>query len=131
MIRLFLCCTFIITLSGCVSRSAATTHTQFGDEITSLMQRMERLVYEREMTEQQIEIQRREDAVLLSASTRHLADALASRGRDKDFGVFVAALRGHADRIEQGAAGENPGTLWDSFTEIRQTCNACHDKFRE
>lgn len=130
MIRLLFCCIFLATLTGCAS-APASRHVQFGDEITSLMRRMDRLVYERELTEQQIEIQRREDAASLAESTRHLADALASRGRDKDFGLFVTALRGHADRIEQRAGGDIPGTLWDSFTEIRQTCNACHESFRQ
>ncbi|MCB1647604.1 MAG: cytochrome c [Pseudomonadales bacterium] len=122
-------CLALLTCSAC-GTSPATPHALFSDDIAAMMKRIDRLAYERELTDQQIEAQRKAEAALLASSTRELADALENRGRNAEFSPYITALRTHAVEIEAAATGRGTTSMAAVFDALNDTCQSCHHQFR-
>ena len=120
----------LIALGGCsVQREGTHGHEMFSEELTGLMRRLEASVYERELTEPQIEEKRREASAYLALNTRSLAAALAREagGTDQPYRKYVSRLNQLADELEKI---DQAVDYRQAYQSIQNTCEGCHAEFR-
>lgn len=113
----------------------ATESIHFSDHLKQIMRRMDSLVYERNMTELEIDRERLRRARALAAAAAELAmeaDAPAQTADDaqrRAFSRHARALASAAARLDEIAAAGDYGALASQMRVVEDQCAACHQRF--
>ena len=117
------------TLTSCTT--APTDHERQSEEIRLLMQRMQRLVFERELTDQEVAAQRRTQGDQLVEIAEDAARTLRTSVDDPEMEPYILALTKRAREMRD--LSSMPGK-WEFSTEMDllfDACNSCHTRFRD
>ena len=129
---------FALLATGCQTGAPERdTHVVSSERLTTVMQRLESLVHERELPAGEIRQRRQSQARALAAVTDELITATHEIGgamSANDAATFAALanqLRSEAKRIEQAASLGDPLRLQHAVDRLDQVCASCHARFRE
>ncbi len=111
-------------------------------ELRELMDRMNGLMMERFMTEQEMDVERHrfaerivESAKILSSTAEALVNKLPGFNLNTDeqsaFRNLAGKLKQQADSLETQAKNRRFNTISATLNQMRSTCMACHTLFRK
>lgn len=117
-------------------------HAIQNQELRELMDRMNGLMMERFMTEQEMDIERErfarqiiESAKTLAATASQLIDILPSLGLNSEsqnaFHTLAKKLSEQAGNLEKQAENRRYTAISATLHEMTSTCMACHTLFRK
>ncbi len=118
----------------------ADLHRVKSEELRRLMRTMNMTLFEPEATPLDVDEQRLRRAQLIAELLGMIADELVLLGETELqltpaerplFTAYATELRGHARRFEGIAASSEAEAFMPAMRETVQTCNACHDRFRD
>lgn len=118
----------------------ADLHRVKSEELRRLMRTMNMTLFEPEATPLDVDEQRLRRAQLIAELLGMIADELVLLGETELqltpaerplFTAYATELRGHAKRFEGIAASSEAEAFMPAMRETVQTCNACHDRFRD
>ena len=137
-------------LSGCstptdpmrLNDDQPALHALQDQELRELMDRMSGLMYERFMTEHEMDIERRkyarqiiEAANVLTSSAAALVKRAPILGMTAEeshaFMLLAQKLGHHADMLKHQAENNSFNTIASTLHEMKATCSACHTLFRK
>ena len=137
---ILLFCFFMISVAGSEQRQPVL-HAIYSDQLKNIMLRMNRLVYEREMTLLEVQLAREQhlqqlvDTVSeLVRASEGLTDAIPGIELNSEDQVIFRAmanqLKDEARNIENLVKDKNYGAVDPAYQRLNETCNACHSLFR-
>ncbi len=117
-------------------------HAIDSSELRTVMRRMKGLMFERNLTDQEMDAQRRRayGEVLVAANgidqaIREILNAKSKLNlQDSDMHVFermAYRLKDEANNLKIQAQNQQPEEIQITLHNISQTCNACHTLFRD
>ena len=123
------------------ARSELELHDQYSDELRSLMQRMDGLVHERELTAwdiDRIKKRRGEEIIRITANLISVTDELYQGSVAREFGVdrqleFSALsqqLATEAENVVWVTRSGNSTDLVIAYNRMEEVCVNCHQQFR-
>lgn len=129
-----------VTLSACAqapTTPAASVH--FSAQLKHIMRRMNTLIYERNLSELELDRERLERARELAAAATALAReagapddsaAGADGAEQREFARFAHALATEAALLDELATAGRYGELAAQMQRVGDQCVACHRRFR-
>ncbi|OAI00275.1 hypothetical protein A1332_19005 [Methylomonas methanica] len=145
----------VLILSACSSQSNQYAHLEGGrsqtgqpalhavrdNRLHELMDRMDSLMHERFMTEQQLDVERRKYSRQIGEAARDLAanvEIMIARmpglqlnaAEQTAFLALASKLREEMQQLQQLAEQNHIDAIPDSLHEINTTCTSCHALFR-
>lgn len=131
----------ILLVSSCSQHAADSPehlHLQLNEDLVATMVRIDRLSFELEMTELQLDELRREEAQNLAEDLSLLADSfeamkpkLENRGQHQIVQQSIDALRAHTAKVQRVSITGNYTDLSRAVRAAQATCNDCHQSYRE
>ena len=125
--------TLILALTACTSLPAPEPlngHIPVSQNLRTQMQRMSNLIFERELTDEQMLYRRKQMAEGIAQGTRQLADELQAEDVDGHFESYIRLLREEAGRVAQVSMGAGTHISNAAIQRISQTCDDCHQASR-
>ena len=140
MITLLSCLMFLAACMG-PSSIEMKQHFQFSEELRLIMRRIDQLVHERELTDQQVEEvrQRQVDRLAVAVTkligaTETLIENPSGAGLDKSeitqFSRLTGQLSDEVKNIREASKTGNANGLSQALQRLNAVCNACHEKYR-
>lgn len=122
--------------------SPAALHAIDSNELRQLMNRMNALMFERNLTEQEMDSQRREVSSRVIAAANGVDRALdgviaalprlnLDEGEQKTFHALALNLRGEALKLKAQAEANQVDDIPATLEKINATCTSCHVLFRD
>jgi cytochrome c556 len=117
-------------------------HAVRDNQLRELMARMDSLMQERFMTEQQLDVERRKYSRQIGEAARNLSvnvgTIIASMpglqlnaGEQATFLALASKLRDEAQQLQELAEQNHIDAISDGLHEINTTCTSCHALFRK
>lgn len=145
-----------LILSACSSSGSQHAHLEGGrsqtgqpalhavrdNQLRELMARMDSLMQERFMTEQQLDVERRKYSRQIGETARNLSANVGNiiagmpglqlnASEQTAFLALANKLREEAQQLQQLAEQNHIDAIPDSLHEINTTCTSCHALFRK
>ncbi|AMK76029.1 MULTISPECIES: cytochrome c [Methylomonas] len=146
----------VLILSACSSPGNQYSHLEGGrsqtgqpalhavrdNQLRELMARMDSLMQERFMTEQQLDVERRKYSRQIGEAARNLSDNVGTiiagmpglqlnASEQTAFLALASKLREEAQQLQLLAEQNHIDAIPDSLHEINTTCTSCHALFRK
>lgn len=117
-------------------------HALQDQELRTLMDRMSGLMFERFMTEHEMDVERRkyarqiiDAALILNSSSEALVKRAPFLGMNAEennaFVILAQKLGHHAERLKNQAENNSFNGISSTLHEMQATCLACHTLFRK
>lgn len=117
-------------------------HAIDNDELRLLMDRMNSLMFERNLTELELDSQRRAAVSKVSAAARDLEQAIdgilaaepklsLDEGEKKVFRSLATNLKGEAQTLKAQADAHQVDAIPVTLEKMSATCTSCHELFRD
>ena len=129
------------TITKLTETGSPALHAIDSSELRQLMDRMNSLMFERNLTEQEMDSQRREVYARVIAAAEGLDRALdgivttlpklnLDEGERKTFLALTVTLRGEAHTLKAQAESHQLDNIPITLEKISATCTSCHQLFR-
>lgn len=111
-------------------------------EMRQLMGRMNNLMYERNLTDQEMDVQRRQTVSQVVVAAEGIDQAIGGilstlpklkldEGEQKIFHSLAVNLRDDAHTLKSQAQAHQIDSITVTLEKMSATCNACHELFRD
>lgn len=128
--------TLLIFSNACTNQAdihSTTDHLKLSDDVIKVMRRLDRLVFEREVTELELDRLRKEGSTQLLSNLNQLINSLQRMQTEPAYQSHIAIfeqstdeLKHHAASIQSALVDKDTNALAASLARLPATCDSCH-----